>query len=381
MKAASGQTELKKPLYTPGHLDFPLLVAIVALCAFGLVMLFSASYYYAYTYKGDGFYYLKSQAMYCGAGLAAMYFLSRMNYHLFEKLRVFGLIAVLVLLVLVLVTGQEKNESQRWLEIPGTGIAFQPSEFAKFVLILYMASFMARHPKRMESLAHGIAPMLIIMAVVAVLLLLQPNLSMTIIFVATGVVMLYVGGAPLKYLLILVALGIPAVILLAKTQEYQWARLMIFLDPWDTSNPKVDGYQLRQSLYALGSGGLFGQGLNFSRQKLLFLPYGESDFIFAIIGEELGFLGCTFVVAMYAFVAYRGMRIAIKCKDRFGSLLAAGITAVVALQAAVNIGVATSSIPPTGQTLPLISHGGTSLLIFLCAFGILLNISRNLEPQ
>jgi cell division protein FtsW len=246
--------------------------------------------------------------------------------------------------------------------------------------VLYVASFASRFPKRMESFERGIAPMLMIMAVIAVLLLLQPNLSMAIIFVATGMVMLYVGGAPVKYLLIMAALAVPAVILLAYYQPYQWERLMIFLNPWNP-DPDVDGYQLRQSLYALGSGGFFGQGLNFSRQKLLFLPYGESDFIFAIIGEELGFVGCTFVVAMYAFVTYRGMRIAIKCKDRFGSLLAAGITSVVALQAAINIGVATSSIPPTGQTLPLVSHGGTSLLIFLCAFGILLNISRNLEPQ
>ncbi len=334
MKAASGPKEIKKPLFTPGHLDFPLLVA--------------------------------------------MMLISRINYHVFEKARVLGLLGVIVLLVLVLVMGKETNQSQRWLEI--AGVRFQPSELAKFVLVLYVASFASRFPKRMESFERGIAPMLMIMAIIAVLLLLQPNLSMAIIFVATGMVMLYVGGAPIKYLLIMAALAVPAVILLAYYQPYQWERLMIFLNPWNP-DPNVDGYQLRQSLYALGSGGFFGQGLNFSRQKLLFLPYGESDLIFAIIGEELGFVGCTFVVAMYAFVAYRGMRIAIKCKDRFGSLLAAGITSVVALQAAINIGVATSSIPPTGQTLPLVSHGGTSLLIFLCAFGILLNISRNLEPQ
>ncbi len=378
MKAASGPKEIKKPLFTPGHLDFPLLVAVFVLCAFGLVMLFSASYYYANVYKGDGFYYLKSQSVYCAAGLVAMMLISRINYHVFEKARVLGLLGVIVLLALVLIMGKETNQSQRWLEI--AGVRFQPSELAKFVLVLYVASFASRFPKRMESFERGIAPMLMIMAVIAVLLLLQPNLSMAIIFVATGMVMLYVGGAPVKYLLIMAALAVPAVILLAYYQPYQWERLMIFLNPWNP-DPDVDGYQLRQSLYALGSGGFFGQGLNFSRQKLLFLPYGESDFIFAIIGEELGFVGCTFVVAMYAFVTYRGMRIAIKCKDRFGSLLAAGITSVVALQAAINIGVATSSIPPTGQTLPLVSHGGTSLLIFLCAFGILLNISRNLEPQ
>ncbi len=380
MRALSEPTEIRKPLHAAGHMDFQLLVAVVMLCAFGLVMLFSASYYYAYTYHdGDGFFYLRSQAIYCGIGFVMLFLLSRVQYKFWDKVRVIGLAGVVILLVLVLIIGKTRNNAQRWLQIGS--FSLQPSEFAKFVLVVYMAAFMSRFPKRMGTFAHGIAPMLVIMAVIAVLLLLQPNLSMTIIFAATGMVMLYLGGAPLKYLLLMAGLAIPAVVVLAYNSDYQWERFMIFLDPLNTSNPDVDTYQLRQSLYALGSGGLFGQGLNFSRQKLLFLPYGESDFIFAIIGEELGFVGCLFLISLYVFIAYRGMRIAIKCKDRFGSLLAAGITSVVCLQAAINIGVATSSIPPTGQTLPLVSSGGTSLVIFLCAFGILLNISRNLEPQ
>ena len=181
----------------------------------------------------------------------------------------------------------------------------------------------------------------------------------------------------MKHLFGLGMLMIPLFLVLAKVQPYRWARLTIFTDPW--KDPLGSGYQLIQSLYALGNGGLFGKGLNFSTQKLRFLTYGESDFIFSIIGEELGFVGCVLLMGAYFFVIWRGIRIAARCKDRFGSLLAGGITLVLALQVAVNIGVATSSVPPTGQTLPFISAGGTSLVIFMMAVGILLNISRDIQ--
>ena len=191
--------------------------------------------------------------------------------------------------------------------------------------------------------------------------------------------MLYLGGADMKHLLLMAAVTIPILILIAKAETYRWERILMFMDPFSSD---IEGaYQLRQALYALGSGGLFGKGLNFSTQKLLFLPLGESDMIYAIIGEELGFVGCTALICAYIFVVYRGIRIAIKCKDRFGSLLAAGITCVLGVQAAVNIAVATSSVPPTRQTLPFVSLGGTSLMIFLSAMGILLSISRDVEIE
>ena len=259
----------------------------------------------------------------------------------------------------------------------GIPLSFQPSELAKFVLVLYMASFMSKRPQLMASFSHGIVPMLIIMGVFGILLLLQKNMSMMVIMVMTGAVMLFFGGARMAHLVTLAGIAAPVMVIAVLSEEYRKARMTMFWDPWTS---KADGaYQLRQSLIALGSGGIFGKGLNFSRQKLLFLPYGESDFIFAIIGEELGLIGCVLLMGAYAFLVYRGIRIAMRCKDRFGSLLAAGITSVIGMQAIVNIAVATSSAPTTGQTLPFISAGGTSLVIFLSAAGILLNVSRNTQ--
>ncbi len=359
-----------------GQMDFSLFIAIAIVCAFGLVMVFSSSYYYAQD-KGldNGFYYLKNQAIYLVLGMGMLLVISHIDYHKWEKLRVIALASVIALMMAVVFFGVVRNGAKRWLEIGG--VSFQPSELAKFVLILYMASFMAKRPHLMSSFTKGLMPMLIIIGVISGILLLQSNMSMMVIVMLTGVIMLYLGGAEIKHLLLLAGVAIPILVVAVISEPYRVSRVLMFLDPW---NSKQEGsYQLRQSLIALGSGGLFGQGLNFSRQKLLFLPYGESDFIFSIIGEELGFVGSVAVIGMYAFIVYRGVRIAMRCRDRFGSLLAAGVTAVLGIQAAVNIAVATSSVPPTGQTLPFISAGGTSLVIFLCAMGILLNISRNIE--
>ena len=373
--------EKRRPFYI-GQLDFPLLFAIARLCAFGLVMLFSASYYYAQNTAAtryDGFFYLKSQAMYLAVGLVAMYVVSRVDYHFFDKIRVFALVGTLLLMLLVLVPGLgvSRNGAQRWLGIPGTGFTFQPSELAKFALIVYMAGFMSRRPQAMKNLTKGVFPMLFIMGAFGLVLLLQKNMSMMVILLMTGVVMLFLGGAEIKHLLLLAGIALPILVVAVLMEDYRQSRVLMFMDPWEST--EKGAYQLRQALIALGAGGVFGQGLNFSRQKLLFLPYGESDFIFAIIGEELGFIGCTLLILTYLFIIYRGIRIAMRCKDRFGSLMAAGITAVIGMQAAINIAVATSSIPPTGQTLPFVSAGGTSLMIFLAAAGILLNISRNIE--
>ncbi|MCI6965938.1 putative lipid II flippase FtsW [bacterium] len=373
--------EKRRPFYI-GQLDFPLLIAVIALCAFGLVMLFSASYYYAQNTAAtnhDGFFYLKSQAMYLAVGLVAMYIVSRVDYHLFDKIRVFALAGTLVLMLLVLIPGLgvDRNGAQRWLKIPGTSFTFQPSELAKFALIVYMSGFMSRRPQAMKSLTKGVFPMLFIMGAFALVLLLQKNMSMMVIMIMTGIVMLFLGGAEIKHLLLLAGIAVPIFVLAVLMEDYRISRVLMFTNPWEST--EAGAYQLRQALIALGAGGIFGQGLNFSRQKLLFLPYGESDFIFAIIGEELGFVGCTLLILTYLFVIYRGIRIAMRCKDRFGSLMAAGITAVIGMQAAINIAVATSSIPPTGQTLPFVSAGGTSLMIFLAATGILLNISRSIE--
>ena len=363
-----------------GPLDFPLLITVVMICAFGLVMVFSASYYYAQSRNMDnGFYYLKNQSIYFALGFALMLVLSFVDYHALEKLKTLALIVIIALMVAVVFVGAERNGAKRWLDFSKWGIplSFQPSEIAKFVLVLYMASFMSKRPQLMTNFSKGVFPMILIMGVFCILLLLQKNMSMMMVVMMIGFVMLFLGGADMRHLVGLCLLAVPVFFLAASMETYRWNRLVIFTNPW--KDPQGNGYQLIQSLYALGSGGLFGKGLNFSTQKLLFLTYGESDFIFAIIGEELGFIGCVLVIAAYFFLVCRGMRIAARCKDKFGSLLAAGITSVIAIQVAVNIGVATSSVPPTGQTLPFISAGGTSLIIFMAAAGILLNISRNTE--
>lgn len=362
-----------------GKMDHWLYIAVLAISAFGLVMMFSASYYsaqYSASTNHDGFFYLRNQVQYLLVGIVGMYVMSRIQYRYLEKLKVIALVVTILLMIAVVFWGQELNGAKRWLKI-GSLPSFQPSELAKFVLILYMASFMASHGHMMQDFVRGMVPMLIIMGALAALLLMQRNMSMAMIVLLIGAVMLFIGGASMKHLFGLGMLMIPLFLVLAKVQPYRWARLTIFTDPW--KDPLGSGYQLIQSLYALGNGGLFGKGLNFSTQKLRFLTYGESDFIFSIIGEELGFVGCVLLMGAYFFVIWRGVRIAARCKDRFGSLLAGGITLVLALQVAVNIGVATSSVPPTGQTLPFISAGGTSLVIFMMAVGILLNISRDIQ--
>ena len=362
-----------------GQVDFLLYVVVLLLCAFGLVMVFSASYYYAQNsakLNYDGLYYLKNQAKYMALGIVVMIAMSRFDYHYLEKLKNLALIATLLLMLATVFWGEDLNGAKRWLNLFNI-VTFQPSELAKFVLILYMASFMTRRAPQMGSFTRGVVPLLIIMCVICILLLLQKNMSMMMVVMMIGFVMLFLGGADMRHLVGLCLLAVPVFFLAASMETYRWNRLVIFTNPW--KDPQGIGYQLIQSLYALGSGGLFGKGLNFSTQKLLFLTYGESDFIFAIIGEELGFVGCVLVIAAYFFLICRGIRTAARCRDRFGSLLAAGITSVIAIQVAVNIGVATSSVPPTGQTLPFISAGGTSLIIFMAAVGVLLNISRNTE--
>lgn len=362
-----------------GKMDFSILLVITALCAFGLVMVFSASYYYAQHYSGannDSFYYLKRQLVYLAIGYPVMLLVSLIDYRIIEKLRSLFLAISIILLLAVLVWGRDLNGGKRWLVI--AGISIQPSELAKFGLMIFMCSFMSRHTNDMSSFRSGMLPMLIVIVVIAGLVMLQPNMSMAVIIGFIGVVLLYLGGCDLKQLLILGALAVVAVLVLAFAQPYRVARMTSFSNP--ENDPQGTGYQLLQSYYAIGSGGLFGKGLNNSYQKLLYMTYGESDFIFAILCEEFGFIGGLIIIAMYAWIVFRGMVVSMKCRNRFGSLLAAGISIVFGFQVFVNIGVVTGLLPTTGQALPFISAGGTSLLVFLAAMGLLLSISRDTNP-
>lgn len=368
----------RKAAKTQHRMDYAILLTVTLLCAFGLVMVFSASYYYAQNTAStnyDGYYYIRKQAVYLALGYPTMILLSFFDYKRLESFKVIGMLISLVLLVAVLIFGHELNGAKRWLVIAGQSI--QPSEVAKFGMMLYMCAFMSKKHAVMKSFKYGMLPMLLVIGVVCGLVMLQPNMSMAVIMGMLGYALLFVGGCDGKQMILLLIAAIGAFVLLAVIEPYRMARLTSFTDPW--KDPLGTGYQLIQSFYAIGSGGLFGRGLNNSRQKLLFLTYGESDFIFAVVCEELGFFGALAILLAYGFIIYRGIRVALRCRDRFGSLLAAGITVVFAIQIFVNIGVVTGAFPTTGQALPFISAGGSSMVIFLAAMGVLLNISRSTE--
>ena len=371
---------IKSLRLTRGKMDFSILLVVSALCAFGLVMIFSASYYYAQHYSGagnDSFYYLKRQLLYLMIGYPVMLLVSMIDYNVIERLRSVFLAASILMLIAVLLWGKDLNGGKRWLDI--AGISIQPSELAKFGLMIFMCSYMSRHKNEMNTFRFGMLPMLIAIGAIAGLVMLQPNMSMAVIIGFIGVVLLYLGGCDLKQLIILGILAVIAVFVLAFAQPYRVARMTSFSNP--ETDPLGSGYQLLQSYYAIGSGGFFGKGLNNSYQKLLYMTYGESDFIFAILCEEFGFFGGLVVILMYAWIVFRGIVISMRCRDRFGSLLAAGISIVFGFQVFVNIGVVTGLLPTTGQSLPFISAGGTSLIVFLSAMGLLLSISRDLNPR
>ena len=371
---------LKDARQRRGKVDFTILFVITVLCAFGLVMIFSASYYYAQHYSGannDSFYYLKRQLVYLLVGYPLMLLISLIDFRIVERLRSLFLAVSIILLVAVLLWGRDLNGGKRWLEI--AGISIQPSELAKFGLMIFMCSYMSRHRNEMNTFRFGMLPMLIAIGFIAGLVMLQPNMSMAVIIGFIGIVLLYLGGCNIKQLIGLGILAIIAFFILARSAEYRMDRLTSFSNP--ENDPQGTGYQLLQSYYAIGSGGFFGKGLNNSYQKLLYMTYGESDFIFAILCEEFGFIGGLSVILMYGWIVFRGIVIAMRSRNRFGSLLAAGISIVFGFQVFVNIGVVTGLLPTTGQALPFISAGGTSLLVFLAAMGLLLSISRDTNPR
>lgn len=363
-----------------GRMDFSILLVVTILCSFGLVMIFSASYYYAQHYSGannDGFYYLKRQAVYLAIGYPVMLVLSMLNYRVIERANYLAMGVSILLLIAVLLWGRDLNGGKRWLYIGPVSV--QPSEVAKFGLMIFMCAFMSRHRGEMASVQKGMVPMLFAIVLIAGLIMLQPNMSMAVIVAFIGIVLLFLGGCDIRPLIVVGVIGIIAVVVLAFAQPYRIARMTSFRNP--ELDPQGTGYQLLQSFYAIGSGGWFGKGLGNSYQKLLYMTYGESDFIFAILCEELGFVGGTIIILLYAYIVFRGMQISMRCRNRFGSLLSAGISIVFGFQVFVNIAVVTGLMPTTGQALPFISAGGTQLLVFLAAMGVLLNISRDVNPN
>ena len=367
---------LARRLAPAAPVDLPFLVLVLALVAFGLVMLFSASYAVALYRRGDAYAYIRPQLLYAALGLAAMWLASRVDYHLYHKLAwpVLGVSLVLLTVVLFM---PEYNGCKRWLVIPGVG-TLQPSEIAKFAVVLAFAHIISLNASRMGSFAVGVLPFGLVLGAVAVLMLLEPHLSGTLLILGIGAVLMFVGGTALRWFILAGAGAVgavgAAVAVMPGLVPYAASRLASWLDPF--ADPLGDGHQTIQSLYAIGSGGATGLGLGNSRQKHLFVPEPQNDFIFSILCEELGFVGALAVVGLFVLLLLRGITLAVRAPDRFGGLLVVGFVVQVAMQAALNIAVVTNTIPNTGISLPFFSSGGTSLMMLLGEMGIVLSVSR-----
>ena len=354
-----------------GVVALPILVVLVA--AFGVLMVYSASYYAAEKQFGDAFYFMKKQLVGFILGIVAMLAAGFFPYRSLKKLKWPALIVSLALLAAVFIPGLgvENYGATRWI---GLGpITIQPSEIAKFGFIIFAAAYASEKPERMKKFA-GMLPVLAAGGGICLLIIAEPNMSVTMVVGILMVAMLFLSGVKIRHFLIIllpIALAVPLLIVM---EPYRLQRLYAFLDPW--SSPQGEGYQLIQSLYALGNGSWLGTGLFKSMQKYRYLPFAESDFILAVIGEEFGYVGIILLFLVFGAIVFCGIRTAARCKDMFGFLTASGITAVYAIQVVINALVVSGSIPPTGLPLPLVSSGNTSLIITMAAMGVLYNISR-----
>ena len=365
----------KKNEYVSGKLDITFLSFVLILLTVGLVMLFSASYAYSYEYYGNSYKFITRQSMFAVLGVAAMLIISKIDYHFWRKFAwiVYGISIAMLAVVKVLPPMIKGMDVKRWIVIGP--INFQPSEVAKFAVILLFSSLIAANYKQMKNIKF-IALLVLLLAAPCVLVIIEPHLSATVLIFAIGVVLLIVGGLQKRYIFGGIALG--AVLgggaIATGVIGYGSDRVKYWLDPW--ADAKGLGFQTIQSLLAIGSGGILGRGIGQSRQKYLWVPEPHNDFIFAIVCEELGLIGALVIILLFCLLVWRGFSIAMRAKDKFGSLLAIGLTFQVGLQAMLNIWVVTNTIPNTGISLPFFSYGGTSLLILLAEMGIVLSVSR-----
>ncbi|MEG0853816.1 MAG: putative lipid II flippase FtsW [Angelakisella sp.] len=357
-----------------GTVDLTFLLLVLVLLVFGLVMMFSASYAYAYYYEDNSFHFISRQLIFAIMGLGAMAFFATVDYHAWRKFSFPAILVSVVLLALVF-TQRSVNDAQRWIFIGD--FSFQPSEIAKFSMILLFSHLIDLYQKKMNTFRYGILPFGIVLVILAGLIMPEPHLSATVLIFLIGAVMLFVGGLGIKWF----AMGSAAAVVMAgaammipSIQERAMYRINVWKDPF--IDPQGAGFQTIQSLYAIGSGGVLGAGVGNSRQKYLFLPEPQNDFVFAVVCEELGLIGAVLVILLFVLLIWRGFSIAIKARDTFGTMLATGLTAQVGLQAVLNVAVVTNTIPNTGISLPFFSYGGTSLLMLLAQMGIVLSVSR-----
>jgi len=361
-----------------GSIDMPFFILVMLLMSIGLVMTFSASYASAYyMYDGESTHFVIRQSLFAVAGLLIMFLITRLDYQYFKLLSIPVVVISIVLLVLVLFIGKTINGSTRWIYIGPVG--FQPSELAKLGIILAFATMISVFKEKMRTFRYGILPFGILLVLYGVLLILQPHLSCIILIGVIGIVMMYVGGMSGWWIIGGIGAGAGVVYAAYEFLPHVKARFDVWNDPW--LEPLGAGYQTIQSMYALGSGGLFGLGLGQSRQKFLYLPEAYNDYVFAIVCEELGYIGALMILALFVLLIIRGYWIAIKARDQFGSMLVVGITTHIAIQTLFNIAVVTNFMPVTGVSLPFFSYGGTSLMLQLAEMGIVLAVSRQIKDK
>ncbi len=376
VKRSENRSKKKTRLFYIGEsFDAPFLIILLVLLTIGLACMFSASYVNAYYREDDSYFYIKKQLIFAAIGLGAMLLCSMIDYHIWHKLALPVLGVAVVLLVVVLMI-PASDGVQRWIPLPGLG-NIQPSEVAKFALILMFAHMISLNHKQMGKFTKGFLPFFAVIVLLCILTIMEPHLSGTMLIFAIGFVMMYIGGTNILYLLGTVLVGGAAVVFLIAVLGYEQDRIEVWLNIFEVYEKDRDqAWQTMQSLYAIGSGGLMGQGFGNSRQKHLFLPEPQNDFVFAIVCEELGFFGAVLIIIVFAVLVWRGFIIAMKAPDKFGFMLAVGLTAQIAIQVALNVAVVSNLLPNTGISLPFFSYGGSSLIMLLAQMGILLSISR-----
>ena len=353
--------------------DYTMVVLTLGLVIFGIIMVFSASYYWSIDKVGNPYNFLIKDLVWAGTGFLMMLATMMIDYHVYKKFAPFLLGIAYILLILVLLIGQNINGATRWINIHG--VTIMPGEIAKICVIIFTAWFLCRDANRIHDFLHGILPLLVIAGTMGLLIMKQPNMSTAMTIVMVIMAMMFVAGLKMHYFAGLIGLaGVAGVALIFQGGGYRLRRATSFLDPF--ADPLGDGYQVVQGLLALGSGGFWGMGLGKSIQKNLYLPEPQNDFILAIIGEELGFKVVLILMIVYLFLIWRGIKIVLAAPDRFGMLLGSGIVMLIGIQVLLNVAVVTSSMPPTGVTLPFVSYGGNALWLFMGSMGILLNISR-----
>ena len=360
-----------------GEIDYGIFYTVALLLTIGVVMVYSASSYYAMFINKDSMYYLKRQLLSAIIGVVAMAFTMCMDYHKLKKYTV-PIMIISIPLLLAVFFFKGVNGAQRWIYIGP--LSFQPSDLVKYIVVLFMAMSLEVKGEGIKNFKTGIIPYLVMSGFFAALVLAEKNLSIACVIMIVTFIVLFAAGGKTKHLFGIVAPAMgAAAVAFTILEPYRMKRLMSFTNPW--KDPIGDGYQLIQSFYALGAGGVTGLGLGQSRQKTLYMPEPHNDFIFSIIGEELGLIGCICIIILFIIFIWRGISVAMKARDTYGTLLAIGITSVIAVQSLINIAVVTGSMPVTGVPLPFISYGGSALLMNMMAVGILLNISRQIEGK